>query len=359
MITSFKRLILALSVAVFSLTGAALAQTSSSLPEPASPEKAKIEDGKINVYIGTPRVNGYGIGDSIPVTVVFEMIPAPAPEPKPAKPVDTADGASGKPERAPEPKLLAVPQVDVEGLKMQIQSAEALDVEMLTAATEVTRYSRDGKEYLKVVFYVWQFVTTKQTQVDVKADFMYATRQLEDGQPDWRKASTPAIHVGIRKTATDNQTKLQEGDLTLKTSPRAAAASWFLVGGPVFFVPLVIGLGLFAYRRYMEPKKLSANEEAWLVLDRVIEAGSKAGAFTLAQYEEIFFALRKRFGVLDKDGDELFAALRKREDLASVNFADVERVFGIESVFYAKTGEITAEQQKSFIEGIKLIVPRH
>lgn len=347
-----KIFVLALSLAALLFAGVAGAD-SSKLPEPASPSKGVIADGRINVYLGSPRVNGYAIGDSIPVTIVFEMQP-PSAE-------DLAAAAEkkeeGKPERQAPKKFLPMPKVNVEGLKMQVQSAEALDVEMLTGATEVSSYTREGKEYLKVVFYVWQFVTTKQTQVEVKADFMYATHQLEDGQPDWRKASTPVLNIGIRKTATDNQVTLLEGNLKAMQSPSVPAAFWFLVLGPLLMLPLVGALAYIGYQRYMAPRKLSANEEVWLELDPVFAAGAEKG-FTLDQYRRIFFVLRRRFGVLALDGVELIAALKKHSDLAKADLKVLEHVFGMESVFYAKASEITKDEQSAFMAGIKMLVPR-
>jgi hypothetical protein len=319
-------------------------------PEPAAPAKGVVEDGKVNVYIGTPRVNGYAIGDSIPITLVFEITPAPAS----AAPAATTNGA-----KPTGPTPLAVPMVDVAGLKMQVQTAEASDVEMLAPADSVTRYTRDGKEYLKVVYYVWTFVTTKQTQVAVKADFMYATRALEDGQPDWRKASTPEINIGIRTTATDNQVTLLEGDVALKSSPRAPAAVWMLLLGPLFCLPLFGGIGYIGYRRYMEPKKLNENEVAWAIIDPAIEAATAGDGFTLEHYRSIFSALRHRYGVLALDGKELNEALRKHKDLRAVDFATIEHVFGMEAVFYSKAASVSPEQQKAFVKGIKAILPRH
>lgn len=360
MFNMIRKLTLALSLAALSFAGVAFADDSSSkLPEPVSPERGAVVDGRVNVYIGTPRVNAYGIGDSIPVTLVFEMIP-PKPEELNSTPAAPTPEASkpGEPIKAPEKKLLPMPRIDVEGLLMQVQSAEKLDVDMLGGAQEVQRYTRDGKEYLRVVFYVWTFVTTKQTQVDVKADFMYAYQALEDGTPDWKKASSPTIHVGIRKTAADNQTRMREGDLTLKASPRVAAAPYALVGGVLLLLPLFGALALTGYRRYMEPKKLNANESAWAELDAIFNEAAKSG-YNIDVYKSIFFVLRRRFNVLALDGKELFAAVKAHPDLASAQFSDIEAVFGMEAIFYAKNARVTDEQNLAFVEGIKKLIPRH
>lgn len=357
MFKTIRKLTLALSLAALSLAGVAYAQDSSKLPEPASPVRTTIVNDRVNVYIGTPRANAYGIGDSIPITLVFEMIPPKAEELNPPAAAPT-EVKPGEPQKAPAPKLLPMPRVDIEGLKMQVQSAQALDVEMLGGAEKIERYTRDGKEYLKVTFYVWTFVTTKQTQVDVKADFMYAVNVLEDGQPDWRKASTGELHVGIRRTANENQTQLLEGDLKLKTSPTVPAAIYFMVGGAVFILPLFGALALTGYRRYMQPKKLTANESAWAELDPIFAEAAK-GKLNLEQYKRIFFILRRRFGVLALDGKELFAALKKHPDLQKVSSELIDSVFGLESVFYAKAADVTPEQQLAFIEGVKSLMPRH
>jgi hypothetical protein len=375
MMKHIKAIVLALSVAAFSLAGVAYADDAK-LPEPAAPAKATLEDGKINVYLGTPRVSGYAIGDSIPVTIVFELTPdksgkpadltPPKPEAAPAPSVPqmspyqpTPSDAPPKVEKAPAPTPLAVPLIDVEGLKMQVQYSEALDVEMLTPATEVTRYTRDGKEYLKVVYYVWTFTTTKQSQVDVKADFTYAVTKLEDGSPNWMKGTTPTISIGTRKTATDNQVTLLEGDLKLKASPIAPAAYIFLIVGPLLMLPLFGALALTGYKRYMAPKKLSVNEEFWAAIDPVVADATANGGFQIEHYKRIFFMLRRRFGVNALDGYELINALKSHADLAGIEFSAVEQVFGMEAVFYAKAASVTEEQQKSFIEGIGKLVPRH
>ncbi|MBX9685669.1 MAG: hypothetical protein K2X27_03140 [Candidatus Obscuribacterales bacterium] len=339
--SGLKTLLLALLSALLLLSGVARAEEA----EPSSPVRASIADERINVYLGTPRVNGYGIGDSIPITIVFELLPLDRNTKRPSNPL-------------PNSRQLEMPQINVSGLKMQIQSAEPLDVEMLTPAAQVTQYEQHGRQYLKIVFYVWTFVTTQKTQVEVKADFMYATMQLEDGQPDWRKATTPSINIGIRRTSTDNQVTILEGDIKEKASPQIPATLPFLVGAPLLMLPLFLALAFAGYARFMQPRKLSANEESWLLLDPVLTEASRSG-FTLAHYKQIFYTLRRRFAVLAFDGDELTQALRKHKDLAGVDFAVVELVFGMESIFYARGNSASEEQSKAFIEGIKLILPRH
>lgn len=377
MFTKIKALALALSLAVFSLAGVAYADDNAKQPEPAAPAKSTIEDGRINIYLGTPRVSGYAIGDSIPITIVFELTPNPdgvPPGAEPPKPVAApapslpmmspnqpaaSDAAAPVVEKAPAPKPLAMPIIDVEGLKMQVQSADPLDVEMLTPATEVTRYKRDGKEYLKVVYYVWTFTTTKQSQVDVKADFTYATSKLEDGQPNWVKGTTPTISIGTRKTATDNQVTLLEGDLKPKSSPVAPAAPVFIIGGAALMVPLFIALMLTGYRRYIEPKKATANELFWAELDPVFARANETGSFSVDDYMLIFFKLRLRFGVNALAGQELLDGLKAHKELAKVDPNRIEQVFAMESILYAKDHVVTEAKLHAFIDGVKLMVPRH
>jgi hypothetical protein len=151
---------------------------------------------------------------------------------------------------------------------------------------------------------------------------------------------------------------LLEGDVSLKSSPKAPAAMWMMLLGPLFFLPMLGGIGLIGYRRYMEPKKLSANEIAWSIIGPAIEDAVASDCFTLDHYRSIFFALRRRFDVLALDGKELIEALRKHPDLRAVDFATVEHVFGMEAVFYAKASSVSTEQKKAFIKGIEAILPR-
>jgi len=372
-----KTAALALSLVALSCSGVALADDNQA--EPNAPNKATLENGKVQVYLGTPRASGYGIGDSIPVTIVFEMTkntsasakptevtpPAPEQPPAPAAPVTMTSPnqpSGGQPDaavvvKAPEPTPLAVPIVDVEGLKMQVQSSEALDVEMLKPVGEPEIYERDGKVYLKVVYYVWTFTTVKQQTVDVKADFTYAVSKLEDGQPNWVKGSTPTITIGTHKTATDNQTKMVEGNLKMRASPVAVAAPYVIAGGALLMLPLFGGLALAGYRRAMAPKKLSPNAGFWTKADPVFKAATEDGKLSIDHYKTIFVALRRRFGVEAMDGDELIAALKAHPDLANTDIVLIKKVFEQEAVFFVDDA-VTPEQEMAFKESLEKLVPR-
>jgi hypothetical protein len=373
MFNKIKALTLALALTAFSLAGVAHADDSST--EPTAPAKATLENGRVNVYLGTPLVSGYAIGDSIPVTILFEMTPdnsaaakpaavsPPKPEAPPAPSVPTMSpnqptgGQAPVVTTAPAPTPLVVPVVDVEGLKMQVQSSEALDVEMLKPASDPVIYERDGKVYLKVVYYVWTFTTVKQQTVDVKADFSYAVSKLEDGSLNWVKGATPTITIGTHKTATDNQTKMLEGNLKPRASSIAPATYIVLGGGVLMLLPLFAALALSGYRRVMQPKKLSGNAKFWTAIDPVLAEAKKEGKLSMAHYKRIFFKLREHFQVSSKDGDELLAALAANEELANVDAALIKQVFDLESVFYIDDA-VSPEQEKAFTDSLEKLVPR-
>ena len=75
LIRNYPALLLATMLSLFAVHSYADDAAAANLPEPAAPQHATLNDGRVEVYIGTPRVSDYQIGDSIPVRVVFVLEP--------------------------------------------------------------------------------------------------------------------------------------------------------------------------------------------------------------------------------------------------------------------------------------------
>ncbi len=331
------------------------------LPEPAAPQHATLNDGRVEVYIGTPRVSDYQIGDSIPVRVVFILQPdamwqaehSPGvvdttPSVVPTTPVATGDKAIPAP-----PQLLDMPLVEVSGLKMGVVTDKPSDVEPLVPASVQEYIRADGKKMVVATFYATTYVTTTKTQVGIIADFMYAVAKLPDGQPDWRSGSTPELIVGITRAATQNQTLLLEGDLTAKESPRLKAAYWFLYGSLPFGVPMAGALVLLLFYAVTRKRVLSRNEVTWATLDGI--AATAAGHFTLEHYRRIFYALRDNLDVLGKDTTQTLKSLAGRTGL---DLAAVDDVLNRETLFFDPSKSITAAQHEKLMQSIGRLIPR-
>lgn len=356
--------LMAALVVMLSLTGVAwAADAPADLPEPQAPVKMKLEDGRVNVYVGTPRVSSYQIGDSIPVRIVFELMPDTVYKalhpvkppvtvlPQVAHPAPAKEGDVAKPQP---PVMLELPMIDVENLKMGVLTGQPSDVEMLRNAT-VTRYQKnDGTVMVVVDFSVAAYVTTQKTQVGVSADFMYAVSKLPDGQPAYQSMTTTEMVVGLTKAATDNQTLLIEGDLSPKTSPRVPAAFWFLAVSPLFALPMVVSFAFIGYNMVTRKRAMTKNEKTWVTFDQV--SHDAAGAFSLEHYRKIFHALRAHFDVLGLDTTQTLSVLQARTDL---NREAVDYVFNRETVFFDPNATISTEQHEKLIASLAILIPRH
>jgi len=336
-------------------------EAAANLPEPGAPVHSTIEDGRIDINIGTPLVAAYQIGDSIPVRIVFilesetqykaEHDKGPldtTPSVVPTAPVASGDKAMPVP-----PARLEWPQLELSGLKMNVLTDKPSDVEPLVPASVKEYIRADGKKMVVVEFFVTTYVTTTKTQVGISADFNYAVSTLPDGQPDWRTASTKEMIVGITRAATQNQTQILEGDLSAKLSPKAPAARLAVYGSIPFAIPMVVALGWLAFRRLTRKRLLTKNERTWQVLDEVIQsAGDK---FTLEHYRRIFYALRDNLDVLGKDTTQTLASLSRR---AGLDLAAVQDVFNRETLFFDPNKSITSAQHDKLMQSIGKLIPR-
>jgi hypothetical protein len=339
---------------------------SADLLEPVAPKHAVIENGRVEVFIGTTRSSDYQIGDSIPIRLVFILtpeaqilakhIPAPVLVPSLVPKMDDPEAADAQADTAKidEPKPMDIPKVQVEGLKMGLLNGKPSDVEPIGAASVHAYIRPDHSEMVVVSFYVTTYVTTQQTQVDVVADYMYATTLLPDGQPNWQSASTPALPIGITTAATANQALLVEGDLSPKISPIAPLTRWLVFGSLPFALPMLAALFLIAYRGATRGRTLSKNEATWLILDAVV--ASAGGRFGIEDYRQIFYAIREHFDVLGMDTTQTLEALGQRDELTG---DAVDVVFNQETLFFDPSKSITADQQDRLMAAIGVLIPRH
>ncbi len=318
---TFKRNTIALSLAamLLSFTGAtAFADDGPKIQyiaqEPISPTKPKVlEDGRIKVWVGTPKSNGYAIGNSMPINVVFELTPDkvfsaahPAPPPAAPEPVKVAPQIqqlgpetvhSIQPMPAPPgPHKLPLPKISVPGLEMGVLTSDPSDVELLSNKDGVyvkTQEYRHGDEVnVLVTFYVTNFVTTQKDKVAVKADFMYAVDET-DGQPNWQSATTPEIMVAVHTTAAFNQTKMVEGDLQVKASPKAPAAFIGMWIAPVLMMPLLASIAFWTFMWLTRAQRYSSEDLTLATIRRVEEDAARHGKFESEHFRHIFSALRQ------------------------------------------------------------------
>jgi hypothetical protein len=346
--------------------GAARADDTPPPAEPSVFQTERLADGKVIVNVGTPRNAGYGIGASIPIVLVFELqhskqvvIADPATQPDTSyDPAAALTNVATAP-MAPVAKPLPVPRINLEGLAMGALLAEPQDIKFL-APPVVQTYTQGDKDYVRAVFWGWQFVTTQKgadgkpkRQVSVKADFLYAVDTLPDGQPDWKKATTPEMLIDIVPTAGEDQITPREGDLKTKESNHAAIIPYLKWGGVVLMMPLFFMLGRLTYAQYMRPRRLTAGQIFWLEVDPVVEQAEKAGLFSLDDCQKILYELRRFYGVSTLHTADLLKALE-----AAPNYPTIERIFALEGTFFIKDGTVTPEQHEDLIASLKLLVPR-
>jgi hypothetical protein len=347
--------------ALVPLSRAALAADPPPLPpEPKLMEIARVENGKIVLYMAAPRNSGYGIADSIPVVLVFELTPDPqaAVAVPPVDPtgflVDTPTAPA-----APVARPLAVPQINVSSLSMKILSGKRSEVEMV-GRPEIQNYTCGDKQCVRVVFWVTQFVTTKvnqdgtpKIQVSLSVDYLYAVVAQPNGQPDWKTASTPVISVGIHQTAGPNQTIPREGDLSLKVSSTSPLVPYcYGVGIPLMLL-LVAEVLWMAYAAYLRPRQLTPEEVFWAEVNPVLADGEKSG-FQLDHYQKIIYEFRRKYKVSNLHAFDAVKKLADEPDHEKIIF-----VFSLEQTFFSKDGRVTLEQHTQLMEALHSLIPEY
>src|SRR5271163_1346218 len=177
-----KNVMALLLAGLFSFGGVALADDNAPKKEPLAPKHNILVPGRIEYWIGTPRIAGYGIGDAMPITLVFELTPdalwrkqhpeagpvkllPPLPEATPAP----APAANPKAPRKPAniakvqlPEMLDLPLIDVEGLKMADKTGKTTDqpsdVEVYRPADQKVYDMPDGKRRIVVTMVLTQYI---------------------------------------------------------------------------------------------------------------------------------------------------------------------------------------------------------
>jgi hypothetical protein len=314
-------------------------------------------------------VAGYEIGDSIPVTVVFEMTPDPDASSKTyARPWDPASVPFDSPTApsAPPAQLLPVPEISIQGLQMGVLSSQPSDVELMPFRPVVQMFDcADNKVCERVRFWVRQFVTCKkdangvlEREVSISADFEYAVDALPDGQPDWHNASTPAIQVGIVPTADANQVQMPEGDLQPKASTVSPLIWYGFILGPLMMLPLLLDLARRVIKKLTASKGLSANGLFWEAVDAVIKSAlaSPGGQFKPQHYQQIHHLLRHHFGVAELQLDDALESLKAQK--SALEDQVIESVFLLEENLYKRNGILKPSEHDELMSSLALIIPR-
>jgi hypothetical protein len=380
MIKTCKLAALALA-AVLSFGGAAGAGETKK--EPAAPKQATLADGRIEEYIGTDRVAGYGIGDPIKVKLIFDLMsdsqyraqhnqapvrvtPAPALAPAAADPKAPAQSEAAGVEKVLMPKMLEWPMIEVEGLRMAVDTGKVTeqpsDVEVYRGATVETFPLSDGRRRIVVTMILTQYVTTQKeadgktpkTQADVALDFSWAVASTPDGQPDWHAATSPELTFGIHLTADPNQTVPIEGDLSAKTSPHAAATPWLLGGSWIFLIPALAAVVLALVGRFNRRREATANEKTWAAIAAVCARASGDGEFRVEHYQHIFHILREH---LHFYGITTTQALERVLQSADIDHEAGAYVFNQETVLFDSEKRLALAERTELLKQIAVLVP--
>jgi hypothetical protein len=212
-----------------------------------------------------------------------------------------------------------------------------------------------------------QYVTTQKeadgkttkTQADAAMDFAWAISRQPDGQPDWHSSTTPTLTFGIHLSADPKQTQLIEGDLSSKSSPRAAAAYWFTFGSFPFAVPALLALGLLAVGRAGRQRELTRNERTWKKLGQVFKEAHAAGEFSIGHYQHIFHLLREHLRYYGVTTTQALEKVATGVDGGGKPI-DVEAgkyLFHQETVLFDPNKRIYASDRSELFRNIALLVP--
>jgi hypothetical protein len=370
---------------LLSIAGVAHADDNAPKKEPLAPKHFIVSEGRIEGYIGTDRVAGYGIGDSMKITLVFELTPdwlwrkqhpeaGPVkllpPLPEPAAPAPVKGNGRKPPANVAKvqiPEMLEMPLVDVEGLKMADKTGKTTDkpsdVEVYKGADRKEYELPDGRHRVVITMVLTQFVTTQKeadgkttkTQADAELDYTWAISRLPDSQPDLHSATTPSLTYGIHETADPNQTLLIEGDLGAKSSPVAPAAYLFTFGSLPFAIPALIALVMAAIGRATRKRALSKNQKFWKKIgEEVLVNAHEKGAFEIRHYRMIFHKLRELLGYYSISTTE---ALVKIEAETNIDREAGANVFHMETVLFDPERETTAADRLELFRNLVRLVP--
>jgi hypothetical protein len=370
---------------------AATTTTAAARKEPIAPKHVILADGRIDEWIGTDQVAGYGIGDPIKVTIAFELTPnsmfrarhPDLPPPKVLPPLPAAAAADKSQSPGPNgpgnaaanvakiqmPTMLELPLINTEPLKMAAQARQTTDqpsdMEVYKGASVDTYALPDGRWRIVVTMVLTQYVTTQKEadgttkhQADAAMDFGWAVSRLPDGQPDWHSDRTPELTFGIHETADPNQTLLIEGDLSAKVSPVAAAANALFLSLP-FAIPALVVLGIAAFGRVLRRRELSRNERTWLAIGEVLKQAHAAGNFSVGHYQQIFGILREHLHFQSITTTQALEQVATGQDTAGkpIDVAAATYLFHQETVLFDPNKRITSDDRGQLFRNIATLVP--
>jgi hypothetical protein len=367
---------------LLSYAGVAHADDNAPKKEPLAPKHFIVSEGRIEGYIGTDRVAGYGIGDSMKITLVFELTPdwlwrklhpdagpvklLPA-LPEPATPPPVKGRKPANVAKVQMPEMLEMPLVDVEGLKMADKTGKTTDkpsdVEVYQGADRKEYELPDGRHRVVITMVLTQYVTTQKeadgkttkTQADAELDYTWAISRLPDTQPDLHSATTPALTYGIHETADPNQTLLIEGDLSAKASPVAPAAYYLTFGSLPFAIPALVALVMAAIGRATRKRALSKNQKFWKKIgEEVLADAQTKGAFEIMHYRMIFHKLRDVLGYYSISTTEALARLAAEKNIDQEAGAFV---FNMETVLFNPERKTTGADRLELFRNLVRLVP--
>jgi hypothetical protein len=394
--TNKRRYLLASSLAVLlSFAGTAHADDApaqaAATKEPLAPKHVILADGRIDEWVGTDRVAGYGIGDPMKVIIAFEitsnsMFRAQHPDVPPLKVLPplpaqaaadkiTAPGTAGdaatKIAKVQLPTMLEWPLINVEQQKMAAQTGKTTDdpsdVEVYKGAVvDPPILLPNGRRRIVVTMTLTQYVTTQKeadgktvkTQADAAMDFAWAIASQPDGQPDWHSDTTPTLTFGIHQTADPNQTLLIEGDLAPKVSPVAPAAygvylAWF------FSIPAIATLVLAGIGRATRRRELSRNERTWAAIGQVFKRAHAAGEFSVGNYQQIFGILREHLHFQSITTTQALEQVATGKDNAGkpIDVDAASYLFHQETVLFDPNKRIEVDERGQLFRNIATLVP--
>lgn len=353
--------------------------------EPEAPKPATYADGRIELNMGSDQMAGYGIGDPMKVVLVFDITPeslfrarekgdprllpshidgAGKQTPPVAPPLPAANAPGSTPLETA--KSMEWPVIDVESLKMAATTGkvteQASDVEVYRGATVESYSLPDGRRRVVVTLVLTQYVTTQKeadgktvkTHADVAMDFSWAVASGPDGQPLWHTETTPVLTFGIHQTADPNQTRLVEGDLEAKESPRPKATWWLLLGSSIFALPALGALFLSLSGSARRKREATVNEKTWAAISLVVERAMLAQGFGLEHYQQIFHILREHFQFY---GITTTQALERIAASAEIDHEAGAYVFNQETLLYDSEKMRGAADRAELFRQIAVLVP--
>ena len=352
--TGFRILALLLLL-VFGTAGTALAQdysntgapAQSSDPAPVNPVMQPYDNGAMIVIVRTPAPDlvgahsepnyGYRIGSRIPIQIDFGVKPGMA--------------------------------LNLDNLLFgQFDLAQGSDVEMAKELAPVISPQFDQEGYTWTRVKIWVRTWTMKESVTFNSTFLYAKEILPNGTPNWQKAVTPDFVVTRSFTAVNSSKNLDEGDLSVQSSPHPAPVAPMRMTGLVLgFVPLAFVVwGIFLWAN--PPRQIAEHERAWAVFNRVLKSNDPAQGLSYDGTNEVAAALRQYLQVgplatpyeIKQALAGFYAKRANRYELATTG---EEAFIVFEKALYERPEDgakiaLSADETRQLVKRIERLVPR-